>query len=127
MDFKITGTCDGITAIQMDTKTDGLTWDIVDQTFARSREARLKILAAMQAVIPEPRKEMSPYAPRIVTLMIHPDQVRDVIGPGGRTIKKIMAETGVSIDIEDNGRVHIISNDSEGMEKAIHWVKRLTL
>ena len=126
MDFKIAGTCDGVTAIQMDTKTDGLTWDIVDQTFSRSREARLKILAAMQAVIPEPRKEMSPYAPRVATLMIHPEKVRDVIGPGGRTIKKIMAETGASVDIDDNGCVHIISNHSESVEKAIHWVKKLT-
>ena len=126
MDFKITGTCDGITAIQMDTKTQGLTWDMVEQTFARSREARLKILAAMHAVIPGPRKEMSPYAPRIAAMKINPDQVRDVIGPGGKTIKKIMAETGVSIDIEDDGRVNIISDDSEGMEKALQWVKRLT-
>jgi polyribonucleotide nucleotidyltransferase len=126
MDFKITGTCDGITAIQMDTKTHGLTWDIVDQIFARSKEARLKILAAMHAVISEPRKEMSPYAPRIVTLKIHPDKVRNLIGPGGKMINKIIAETGVSIDIEDNGRVNIISDNSEGMEKAIHWVKQLT-
>jgi polyribonucleotide nucleotidyltransferase len=126
MDFKITGTCDGITAIQMDTKTNGLTWDIIDQIFARSKEARLKILAAMHAVISEPRKEMSPYAPRIVTLKIHPDKVRNVIGPGGKMINKIITETGVSIDIEDNGRVNIISDNAEGMEKAVHWMKQLT-
>ena len=126
MDFKITGTRDGVTAIQMDTKTDGLTWDIVDQTFARSKEARLKILAAMHAVIPEPRKEMSPYAPRVVTLMIHPEKVREVIGPGGKMIKKIIAETGVSMDIKDDGRITIISDNSERVEKAIHWVKKLT-
>jgi polyribonucleotide nucleotidyltransferase len=126
MDFKITGTRDGITAIQMDTKTHGLTWDIIDQIFARSKEARLKILAAMQAVISEPRKEMSQYAPRIVSLKIPPDEVRNVIGPGGKMINKIKAETGVSIDIEDNGRVNIISDNAEGMEKAVHWVKQLT-
>jgi polyribonucleotide nucleotidyltransferase len=126
MDFKITGTRDGVTAIQMDTKTDGLTWDIVDQTFARSKEARLKILAAMHAVIPEPRKEMSPYAPRVVTLMIHPEKVREVIGPGGKMIKKIIAETGVSMDIKDDGRITIISDNSERVGKAIHWVKKLT-
>jgi polyribonucleotide nucleotidyltransferase len=126
MDFKIAGTCDGVTAIQMDTKTDGLNWDIVEQTFSRSREARLKILAAMHAVIPEPRKEMSRYCPRVVTLTIHPEKVRDVIGPGGRTIKKIIAETGASVDINENGCVHIISHNSESVEKAITWMKKLT-
>jgi len=126
MDFKITGTRDGVTAIQMDTKTRGLTWDIVKQTFARSKEARLKILDAMQAVMPEPRKELSPYAPRVATLMIPPEKVRDVVGPGGRTINKIIAETGVSMDIKDNGRVYIVSDRSEGMEKAVSWLKKLT-
>jgi polyribonucleotide nucleotidyltransferase len=126
MDFKIAGTRDGVTAIQMDTKTDGLTWDVVEQTFSRSREARLKILAAMHVVIPEPRKEMSPYAPRVATLMVPPEKVRDVIGPGGKMIKKIIAETGASVDINDNGWVNIISDNSESVEKAIHWVKKLT-
>lgn len=126
MDFKITGTRDGITAIQMDTKTTGLSWDIVKQTFAQSHEARLKILDAMQQVMPEPRKELSPFAPRIITLMINPDKIRDVIGPGGKMINKIIAETGVSIDIEDDGRVAVTSNNSEGMEKALNWIKQLT-
>jgi polyribonucleotide nucleotidyltransferase len=126
MDFKITGTRDGITAIQMDTKTHGLTWDIVDQTFAQSKEARLKILGAMHAVIAEPRKEMSQYAPRIVTVNINPDKIRDVIGPGGKMINKIIAETGVQMDIEDDGRVIITSANAEGMEKAVAWVKQLT-
>lgn len=126
MDFKITGTRDGITAIQMDTKTSGLSWDIVKQTFAQSKEARFKILDFMAQTIAEPRKELSPYAPRIVTIMINPDKIRDVIGPGGKMINKIIAETGVSIDIEDSGRVAITSNNSEGMEKAITWVRQLT-
>ncbi len=126
MDFKIAGTADGVTAIQMDTKTEGLSWDIVKQTFAQSKEARLKILGFMKTIIAEPRAEMSKYAPRIVTININPDKIRDVIGPGGKMINKIIAETGVSIDIEDDGRVFVTSSDSVGMEKAVQWVKELT-
>ena len=126
MDFKITGTKDGVTAIQMDTKTEGLSWDIIKQTFSQSKEARLKILDAMAAVLPAPRAELSPYAPRIVTVMINPEKIRDVIGPGGKMINKIIAETGVSIDIEDDGRVCITSTDAVGMERAVQWVKDLT-
>ncbi len=126
MDFKITGTRDGVTAIQMDTKTTGLSWEIVKQTFSQSREARLKILDFMQAVIAEPRKDLSPYAPRIVTIMINPDKIRDVIGPGGKMINKIIDETGVAIDIEDDGRVNVTSSDSVGMQKAVEWIKQLT-
>lgn len=126
MDFKIAGTRDGITAIQMDTKTEGLGWDIVKQTFAQAREARLKILDFMGKTIAEPKAEMSPYAPRIVTININPDKIRDVIGPGGKMINKIIAETGVSIDIEDDGRVFVTSSDAAAMEKAVNWVKELT-
>jgi len=126
MDFKIAGTRDGITAMQMDTKTDGLSWEIVKETFKCSREARLKILDVMAAVIAEPRKEMSPFAPRIVTIVINPDKIREVIGPGGKMINKITAETGVTIDIEDDGRVFVTSNDSVGMEKAVAWIQQLT-
>jgi len=126
MDFKITGTRDGITAIQMDTKTDGLSWEIVKQTFKQSRVARFEILDAMAKVIAEPRKDLSSYAPRIVTVMINPDKIRDVIGPGGKMINKIIAETGVAIDIEDDGRVCITSTDADGMKKAVDWVKQLT-
>lgn len=126
MDFKIAGTADGVTAIQMDTKTDGLSWDIVAATFVQSRAARLKILSAMQAVLPAPRAELSPYAPRIETIMINPDKIRDVIGPGGKMINKIIAETGVEIDIEDDGRVCVTSVDAGGMAKAIQWIKDLT-
>ncbi len=126
MDFKITGTSDGITAIQMDTKTTGLNWEIVKQTFKQSKEAREHILDVMKKVIAEPKKEMSPYAPRIVTIMINPDKIRDVIGPGGKMINKIIDETGAQIDIEQDGRVMITSSDSEGMKKAVEWVKALT-
>ncbi len=126
MDFKITGTDTGITALQMDTKTVGLPWDLVKETFKMAREARLEILKAMTKVISEPRKEMSPYAPRIITIIINPDKIRDVIGPGGKMINKIIAETGVAIDIEDDGRVFITSSDAVGMEKAVNWVKELT-
>ena len=126
MDFKIAGTTDGITAIQMDTKTQGLTWDIVDQTVAQARDARLKILDVMAEKISAPRTELSPFAPRIVTVTINPERIRDVIGPGGKTINKIIDETGVQIDIEQDGRVMITSNDGEAMKKAIATIQQLT-
>lgn len=126
MDFKIAGTKDGITAVQMDTKTQGLSWDIVKQTIEQSREARVRILDAMAAVIAEPRKEMSPFAPRIVTILIDPEKIRDVIGPGGKIINKIIADTGVQIDIEQDGRVMVTSNNGEGMKKAIEIILSLT-
>ncbi|KKW42801.1 MAG: Polyribonucleotide nucleotidyltransferase [Candidatus Magasanikbacteria bacterium GW2011_GWA2_56_11] len=126
MDFKITGTRDGVTAVQMDTKTLGLSWDIVKQTIEQAYRARLEILDAMAKVIPAPRPDLSPYAPRIETIMIDPEKIRDVIGPGGKIINKIIDETGVQIDIEQDGRVMITSNDSEGMKRAIKMVQDLT-
>jgi len=126
MDFKIAGTVDGITAIQMDTKTQGLIWDLVEQTIKQAREARLQILDIMARTIAEPRAELSPYAPRIVTIQIDPDKIRDVIGPGGKIINKIIDETGVQIDIEQDGRVMVTSNDGEGMKKAIKIIEELT-
>ncbi len=126
MDFKIAGTRDGITAIQMDTKTHGLTWDIVEQTFTQSRKARIQILDEMTTIIAAPRPELSQYAPRIITIVINPDKIRDVIGPGGKMINKIIAETGVSIDIEDDGRVFVTSDDATQMEKAVKWIEQLT-
>ncbi len=126
MDFKITGTRDGVTAIQMDTKTKGLSWEIVKQTFKQAKEARVVLLDAMAQVIAEPKKELSKYAPRIITININPDKIRDVIGPGGKMINKIIAETGVSIDIEDDGRVFVTSDNAEGMEKAVNWIRELT-
>ncbi len=126
MDFKITGTRDGITCMQMDTKTNGLNWDLLKQTFKQSFEARIKILDFIEKTISEPRKELSPFAPRIETIMINPDKIRDVIGPGGKMINKIIDETGAQIDIEQDGRVMITSSNAEGMKKAVEWVKALT-
>ena len=126
MDFKITGTADGVTAVQMDTKTGGLSWDIVEQTFLQARAARLAILAHMAKTIAEPRSELSPYAPRIETVQINPEKIGDVIGPGGKTIKKIIEDTGVQIDIEQDGRVLITSVDGAAMEKAKQIIIELT-
>ncbi|MBU1907322.1 polyribonucleotide nucleotidyltransferase [Patescibacteria group bacterium] len=127
MDFKITGTRDGITAVQMDTKTHGLTHDIVVATFKQAKGARMQLIDDIQAVIKEPRKEMSPHAPRIISIKIHPDQIRDVIGPGGKMINEIIDVTGVqSIDIEDDGLVMITSVGAEAADKAVKWVKDLT-
>jgi polyribonucleotide nucleotidyltransferase len=126
MDFKIAGTHDGITAIQMDTKTHGLPWDLVAQTLTQAKEAREKILGVMAAVIPAPRADLSEYAPRIVTIRINPEKIRDVIGPGGKVINKIIDDTGVQIDIEQDGRVMVTSSDAEGMKKAIAMIEALT-
>ncbi len=123
MDFKIAGTADGITAIQMDTKTQGLSWDIVEQTIKQAREARLVILETMKSAIAEPRADLSEYAPRIVTIQIDPEKIREVIGPGGKVINKIIDETGVQIDIEQDGRVMITSSDKDGMAAAIKMVE----
>jgi len=126
MDFKIAGTVDGITAVQMDTKTNGLTWDLVEQTVKQSREARLQILVVMANLIAEPRAELSPYAPRIETVLINPEKIKDLIGPGGKNINKIVDETGAKIDIEQDGRVLITSSDGEQMKLAIKMVKDCT-
>src|SRR3982075_2089761 len=126
MDFKVAGTKDGITALQMDIKIKGLTHEIFAQALEQAREARLFVLDKMLAVLPRPRTEMSPYAPRITTIMINPDKIRDIIGPGGKMIRKITEETGAQLDVEDDGRVFITAGDQEGGQKAIDWIKGLT-
>lgn len=126
MDFKIAGTRDGITAIQMDTKTSGLPWSVIEQTFAQAKKARLQILDVMEQTISTPRAELSPFAPRIVSFMINPDRIRDVIGPGGKVINEIIATHKVEIDIEDSGRVMVTSVNLESLQKAVDWIKQLT-
>jgi polyribonucleotide nucleotidyltransferase len=126
MDFKVTGTKDGITALQMDIKTKGITKEILQRALEQARRARLWILERMLSVIPEPRKELSPYAPRIVTLQVKPEKIKDIIGPGGRMIRRIIEETGVKIEVEDDGKVHIASSSVERKEKAKELIQQLT-
>jgi polyribonucleotide nucleotidyltransferase len=127
MDFKVGGTKDGITAIQVDIKIDGLTYDIIKQAFERTKIARDMIIDDyILKAIPEPRKELSPYAPKIVTMQIPTDKIKDVIGTGGKTINKIIEQTGVKIDIEEDGKVFIYSENQENGEKAEKIIKQIT-
>ena len=127
MDFKVGGTKDGITAIQVDIKIDGLTYDIIKEAFERTKVARDYILDnIMLPVIDKPRADISKYAPRIVTTKINPEKIKDVIGTGGKTINKIIDETGVKIDIEDDGRVCIYSSDMESAQKALKIIEVIT-
>ncbi|SHG93800.1 polyribonucleotide nucleotidyltransferase [Tepidibacter thalassicus] len=118
MDFKVAGTEKGITAIQMDIKIAGIDKDILKRALAQAREGRIHILNEMKKTIDKPREEISPYAPRIIKLNVDPDKVRDIIGPGGKTITKIIEETGVKIDIEKNGEIFIVSSDNDMRIKA---------
>ena len=118
MDFKVAGTTEGITAIQMDIKIKGIDEQILRTALAQAREGRIFILGKMLAVLPEPRKELSKWAPKIISFDIDPDKIKDIIGSGGKTINKITKETGVKIDIDDNGKVFIASPDSEMAEVA---------
>ena len=127
MDFKVAGTKDGITAIQVDIKVDGLSYQIIADAFERTRKARAYILdEIMLKQIDKPRADVSKYAPRIINMTINPEKIRDVIGTGGKVINKIIAETGVKMDIEDDGRVFIYSTDQEGAEKAKKIVEEIT-
>lgn len=126
MDFKVAGTRDGITAIQMDIKVKGLSMAIIKEGLEKAKVARLFILDSMAKVLSEPRSELSPNAPRVVTIKIHPDQIREVIGAGGKVIQDIIAKTGVEIDIDDDGSVNIFSHEAEGTEKAVQMVKDIT-
>ncbi|HCW51403.1 MAG TPA: polyribonucleotide nucleotidyltransferase, partial [Clostridiales bacterium] len=126
MDFKVAGTRAGVTAIQMDIKTTGLDRAVMSHALEQARKARLAILDKMLETIPEPRPELSPYAPRIVILHIDPDKIREVIGPGGRVINRIIAETGTEIDIEDDGRVFVAGVSREGTERAVKMIEDIT-
>ncbi len=126
MDFKIAGTRDGITAIQMDTKTSGLPWSVVEETLKRAHTARLQVLDVIEQTIPAPRPELSKYAPRIVSFMINPERIRDVIGPGGKVINEIIAKHKVEIDVEDSGQVTVTSVNPESLQQAVDWIKQLT-
>ncbi|MBI4127894.1 MAG: polyribonucleotide nucleotidyltransferase [Parcubacteria group bacterium] len=126
MDFKVAGTEKGITALQLDIKVSGLTTEILTHALDQAQAGRLFILGKMREVISAPRPELSRYAPRIVSIKINPAKIRNVIGRGGETINKIIAETDVEIDIEDDGTVLIASTNPQGSERAIEWIKRLT-
>ncbi|MEL1133996.1 polyribonucleotide nucleotidyltransferase [Desulfitobacterium sp. THU1] len=126
MDFKVAGTSQGVTALQMDIKIKGVSREILERALTQAKAGRLFILDKMLSVIENPRAELSPYAPRIISSSIHPDKIREVIGPGGKTIKKIIDETGVKIDIEDDGRVFISAVDGEAGEKALKIIQALT-
>ena len=127
MDFKVTGTTDGITAIQMDIKIHGLTRPIVEEAIRRTREARLFIMdTCMKPAIAEPRAEVGQYAPKIVQIQIDPEKIGDVVGQRGKTINEIIARTGVKIDITDDGAVSVCGNDADGMDKAIEMIKMIT-
>lgn len=126
MDFKCTGTTNGITALQMDMKVHGLPVSILEKAILTSREGRAHILRHMMSVISEPKKQLSPYAPRIEKIMINPEKIGAVIGKGGEMINKITSETGVEIDIKEDGLITIASANTESIEKALNWVKSLT-
>ena len=126
MDFKVAGTEGGVTALQMDIKIDGITHEIMQQALSQATEGRLYILGEMNKDISSPREEMSEYAPRYLTIKIHPDKIRDVIGKGGATIRSITEQTGASIDIEDDGTIKIASVDREAGEQALKLVEQIT-
>jgi len=126
MDLKVAGTKDGICAIQMDVKITGISQKILKEVLEQGKRARLQILDKMAKVIEKPRPELSPFAPRILTIQISPEKIREVIGPGGRVINEIIEECGVSIDVEDNGKIFVTAEKEEAAKKAIAWIKNIT-
>ncbi|MEI3502315.1 MAG: polyribonucleotide nucleotidyltransferase [Anaerovoracaceae bacterium] len=126
MDFKVAGTAKGVTAIQMDIKVHGLSKQVLQEALKQAYEGRMHIMQEMLDEIPEPRAELSPYAPRIISMQIDPDDIRTVIGPGGKTINRIIAETGVKIDIDDTGLVYIAAPDMESAEAGVREIELLT-
>jgi polyribonucleotide nucleotidyltransferase len=126
MDFKVTGTAEGITALQMDIKIEGINAQIMAEALEQARKGRLHILNIMSQTLAEPREDIAPNAPRIVTIKINPDKIRDIIGPGGKIIRAIVEETGAKIDVEDDGTVSIASADGEAAQAAIDRIRALT-
>jgi len=125
MDFKVTGTADGITALQMDIKIGGISTEVMERALEQARQGRLHILEKMFSALPEARSDLSTYAPRIITLKVKPDKVREVIGAGGKVIRGIIEKTGVKIDIDDSGTVHIASSDEAASKEAVDMVKMI--
>ncbi len=126
MDFKVAGTKNGITAIQMDVKIRGITEEIIKNALNLAKKSRLEILEKMIEVLPKPRPNLSPFAPRILTLQINPEKIRELIGPGGRVINKIIEDCGVLIDIEDSGKIFVTAEKETAAKKAIAWIKNIT-
>jgi len=126
MDFKVTGTAEGITALQMDIKIGGINAMILKEALEQARKGRLHILDIMTKAISEPREDISPYAPRIITMHINPEKIRDVIGKGGSVIRSITEETGAKIDIDDDGTILIATADGDAAQAAIARIKSLT-
>jgi polyribonucleotide nucleotidyltransferase len=126
MDFKVAGTADGITALQMDIKIGGINAQIMQEALEQARKGRMHILGIMQEALSTAREELSPYAPRIITIKINPDKIRDVIGPGGKMIRSIVEETGAKIDVEDDGTIFIATADGDAAEAAVARIRGLT-
>jgi polyribonucleotide nucleotidyltransferase len=126
MDFKVAGTAEGITGLQMDIKIDGVTKDLLETALQQAKEGRIFILGKMNEIIGSSRKELSPHAPRIITMQIKTDRIKDVIGPGGKTIRGIIDKTGVTVDIDDKGLVSLGSPDESRLNEAIQIIEGLT-
>jgi polyribonucleotide nucleotidyltransferase len=126
MDFKVAGTREGVTSLQMDIKISGVSRDVMRDALYQAREARLKILDVMNATISQPRGDISNHAPRIITLKIKPEKIREIIGPGGKVIRGIVEETGVKMDVEDDGTITIASSDEAASRRAIEMVQKIT-
>jgi len=125
MDFKVAGSENGISALQMDIKIEGITEEIMKIALSQAKQGRLHILGEMAKAISAPRSEMSEYAPRLLTMKIHPDKIREVIGTGGKVIREIVEKTGAKINIEDDGSVKVASSDGNSIKAAINWIKSI--
>jgi polyribonucleotide nucleotidyltransferase len=125
MDFKVAGTKDGVTAIQLDLKISGISMDVLKEAFSQAKEARMTVLDKLTAAIAKPRENLSSYAPRIVTIKVPQEKIKDVIGTGGKVIRKIIQDTGATIDIEDDGSCQVASADEEAMKKAVDIIKNI--